>query len=807
MREPTLRGPLRAPLSRVLFLLIPVVLFLPALYYSLTTPFALVDDYGDWNVDWDAPCAFDRPFAVVPDASPPGFGMAGIREAGDEQAAIVAYLVDDQLHDVDDAPARTWRWQRASAKSDDADAPDDAAWTEVEGAPDSKYTLTGHDRGRFLRAYTHYEKDGGSYAVRTPAIGPIRATCPWADSRQDSSRYRPFWLFYNSLAREVFGPTPWLYHLMRWLVHFGAVFAFAAAFLRFARDEQAEHGTTSRLVRLLPLSVLAYCWIFFPNQPAARLYPQEVNTVFFLGLCTWMMARMLVHGGGRRELRSTLPTCLLFYLGFFGLVWSKEVNVAAALWLLVSYYAMLLIGAMRRQCPRSGRQDGPFTRIVHALKGASRWKAVGGLPLALVFFHTLFRVNAARELGGYGTQPLTPELLAYNAAWIAESLLQIHTSPVIAAGFAILSVLLLVSVIARALRRQFDDELIFVLFLLGQFASLYLIACTSWVHALRYWYFLVPVFTTLMAFSAKFAMEFAVGRRGRLWHGALAKWTVVGFVAFFVCCNYYNFLLQTVVQHSVRHTEAELLDELARLQDRGHYVRVINADRDERATNIVTYFHDFLPRVSGGEYMVHTVPPEETGRTYYTVLRTDKRSRLTEGYPLMAFAHGVAELFQNGLPYRELDAGAHMSSWHIYDSELNPVWESEREEGRTRRIEETSDPVIRSVFDVYYRGDEHYRSDELIYVKEPCDSDDIDKIFFLHVVPVRESDLPHWSRRHGFENLDFAFETHGVRAGGKCLAVRGLPAYAVGRIRTGQYVRGAGRVWEGEAGIDEQDDE
>ncbi len=28
---------------------IPVLLFLPVFYYSLTTPFALVDDYGDWH--------------------------------------------------------------------------------------------------------------------------------------------------------------------------------------------------------------------------------------------------------------------------------------------------------------------------------------------------------------------------------------------------------------------------------------------------------------------------------------------------------------------------------------------------------------------------------------------------------------------------------------------------------------------------------------------------------------------------------------------------------------------------------------
>ncbi len=35
-------------LKTVLFA-IPALLFLPVFYYSLTTPFALIDDYGDWR--------------------------------------------------------------------------------------------------------------------------------------------------------------------------------------------------------------------------------------------------------------------------------------------------------------------------------------------------------------------------------------------------------------------------------------------------------------------------------------------------------------------------------------------------------------------------------------------------------------------------------------------------------------------------------------------------------------------------------------------------------------------------------------
>ena len=54
-----------------------------------------------------------------------------------------------------------------------------------------------------------------------------------------------------------------------------------------------QPGTLTTLVALLPVGMLAYLWLFFPNVPAARLGPQEVYTVFFLGLCAWMGALLL----------------------------------------------------------------------------------------------------------------------------------------------------------------------------------------------------------------------------------------------------------------------------------------------------------------------------------------------------------------------------------------------------------------------------------------------------------------------------------------------------------------------------------
>ena len=98
-------------------------------------------------------------------------------------------------------------------------------------------------------------------------------------------------------------------------------------------------------------------------------------------------------------------------------------------------------------------------------------------------------------------------------------------------------------------------------------------------------------------------------------------------------------------------------------------------------------------------------------------------------------------------------------------------------------------PAAQSDFDVYLRGG------GLAYLKRPCEAGDTDARFFLHIFPSDTADLPADSRESGFANLDFQFADHGSRAGDTCAAERDLPGYAIERIRTGQFVSGAGRVW------------
>ena len=99
-------------------------------------------------------------------------------------------------------------------------------------------------------------------------------------------------------------------------------------------------------------------------------------------------------------------------------------------------------------------------------------------------------------------------------------------------------------------------------------------------------------------------------------------------------------------------------------------------------------------------------------------------------------------------------------------------------------------PLARSTFDVYLGGES-----TLLYRKAPCEPEDVQARFFLHLVPAEAADLPPDDRPHGFENRGFQFREQGERFAKKCVAFVELPDYEILRIRTGQSIPGQGQLW------------
>ena len=593
------------------------------------------------------------------------------------------------------------------------------------------------------------------------------------------TRYRPVLTYYNAFTWKVYGETMWLHHLTRWLIHFGAVFVWSAAFLRFCP------GQRNAAICLVPLGILVWLWVFFPNSPASRLAPQELHTVFFLGVCNWLTALILQREGKGATETGTGPAWWqygLLYAAYLGLGASKEINLAVMLWILAFYYAL-------------------------TVRRPSRRKVLGLSPLALIFLGTLLRVYGAYFLDDYGVPTVTTELIGDNAGWPLRGLFQVETSPYIVGGFALLAAILLGATVILAARRRIDVRWVFIVFLLGQFAVMYFILLTSWLQALRYWYILIPVFTTLLAFGGRFILEAAerwLPVRGRGATRYAAPVVLVGFVVFFVAGNYYNFLWQTITQHSVRQAEAQVITEIIARHNAGAYIQIME-NEDEHFAGLSRYFYDLAPYWRGQEYRIHTAPPDDE-RPYYVVgwnndpilaypaVRIDAR----QDYAALAYAYQAADLLQVGDPYRVNDAGAAASDtygWILYRRFGNDT---------AQIIAETGLPLIQARYNVH-RTTHTLLGDSLLYVKEECSvgDDDIAATFLLHITPVDAEDLPEYSRPYGFENRDFTFEDHGWREGDRCFAWRELPAYEIGSFRTGQYLPTGELAWEGYFQLDD----
>ena len=152
----------------------------------------------------------------------------------------------------------------------------------------------------------------------------------------------------------------------------------------------------------------------------------------------------------------------------------------------------------------------------------------------------------------------------------------------------------------------------------------------------------------------------------------------------------------------------------------------------------------------------------------------------------------IAPLPAYGIEYIRTGMAAVLSQQEIWSDELNPNRDRYRATYRAAVAGEYGEAAARSDFAVYRAGD------ALVYLKEPCVAADGEAKFMLHIYPSDGADLPTGRAEFGFANADFRFVERGALFDGKCVAVAPLPSYAIERIRTGQFVSGAGELWRAE---------
>ena len=594
-------------------------------------------------------------------------------------------------------------------------------------------------------------------------------------------RFRPFYELWNGLAWKLFGDLAWPHYLLaRWLIFFGAVALSIAAFRRVSgwpHSADAPHQRAAGLLRIIPPALLAYSWLLFPSSVIVRIQCVELYTVFFLGLCNWAAALMLTAEGGKPAPRHHA----LFCLGFLGLAFSKEVNVAPALWLLACYWAFVIA------------------------RGASAKRLLAGSALALTLGFTIYRVSQtwerAVERGEYFV-PAKPILdrITENSADILQTLFQYETSLVITAAFAFLLVALAAAVAAKAARREWSGELAFILLLVGELVSMFLVLSIQYDITLRYWSILAPCLAALLAFAAKFLLQAAMRCKALANCMALA---LAVFIAFLVSANHYSFLYQVVTYHNNRNLDDLLMREVAKLLNNGEYIEAHSNDYDYEAVHHLNhnfYYRKYWPNAPYGDPAINRKPPKDAQQPHYLVdilgqpglvaLDTHFASQGRTDYGVLDWPHRVASLVQGKPPYVRLDWGIWGIGEYRWAMHAVPHGMGDHLEGL---ISKAGEPSSDSYYDLYFDGD------RIMYVRRPCLDSDTEEFFFLHLHPVAPGDLPEGRKRYGFDNLDFHFRDYGVKDNHLCVAMRTLPQYPVESIRTGQYRVEDGRpIWNAE---------
>ena len=376
------------------------------------------------------------------------------------------------------------------------------------------------------------------------------------------NRFRPFLGYWNGAIWRYFGESS-VHFANRWLFIFGTAAFLIAAVRAFSRSPDAETP-----YQVIPVTVIAYIWLFFPNPAFVLIEAVELYTVFFLSVCNYAAALMLTRRGIRAH--------ALFCLGFCGLLLCKEPNVAVGLWLFASYWALAI-------------RNRQFAALVIA--------ALLAAALLFVVWRIAIVVEVVAAQGGayYVPNTLLADRFSDNVRTIIKGIFQIE---VFVPMMAALCLPLLVPVLAW--RESVGRELAFVVLLLGEFVSLFLMLTLQHSMELRYYGVLVPLLATVLALGASRLLN-AVKQNGELARAAAIGSAVI--VGFFVLANYYNFLYQFITQHSARNVDQTLMVQVASLLDKGEYVTITNGDkRKEQAQKLVRAYtyEKYWPGSTGG---------------------------------------------------------------------------------------------------------------------------------------------------------------------------------------------------------------
>ncbi|MDB9772767.1 hypothetical protein OAC11_08200 [Alphaproteobacteria bacterium] len=357
-------------------------------------------------------------------------------------------------------------------------------------------------------------------------------------------RYLPVFDLLNEISWSLFRTDYSLHHLSRLIIKL-------ITFLLIFRLGQELIPLKSKRHEWISLVFVFAVYFFYPNNPEARLAPQELPGSFFMLLSTYFILTSHLN----------LKKIIFSLTGFIGFILVKESNIIIGFILLIF--------------------------VTYRLFYSPRYK-YWLIPFFLIFIHTFVTIFLKTMTGGYGQSEITIILVGENLYSLLKFILLPGNS------FDLFTFLFLLTAPAFVVLKTFPilkkqitslnfltSNKEFVLIILMFLAAVFTFSL-SWSSVLRYAYLPTIIFHLIIFLSLRYIFS-------NYWSDSFFS-KIHYFSLIFVFMVYPNFHYQFFLQNIAGKHENRLLSVIeSKVNDGSLFLR----DRGEYSNKILTYFTSY----------------------------------------------------------------------------------------------------------------------------------------------------------------------------------------------------------------------
>ena len=367
----------------------------------------------------------------------------------------------------------------------------------------------------------------------------------------DYWRFRPVWELETSIAYRVFGLNSVLHHLFRHLLKFASGIFLLLGICRVMPHKKMPFTITG--------FVFAVFFLFFPNNPEARLAPQELILLFHFSLVFYLSMAIYTRFDGDM-LKSKWRYFLLLFL-FIVMILTKESSCSYSFPLIAFY---LLIGVQHK-----------------------KRKAV--IPFIVVSLLHLGRIWLIESSGqNYGESGFDLQRFEKTANATIDAVTLRGWSDLFAFIFCLAVPMAGLFLCCKSVKKpqkirqllKNKQWILMIYFVLTVVFSFLVVVATSAFYVLRYTHvLLIPV--TLLFTCGFIMITHHIWQKNNKTKIVFTSLTVL-FCCWFIAANYHNYVYQFATQYYTRTNEEKMLAATDRVLDTGADLHVIGVGEPTR---------------------------------------------------------------------------------------------------------------------------------------------------------------------------------------------------------------------------------